>query len=281
MKQALAACLLSWSLLSLASVDDRHGANTAKPLKIVSLSLCIDQVLLMLVEKQRIAAITHLAPDPTYSYHWRAAESLTIHNGLAEEIVPLKPDLVIGISNADVMATQMMRRLGLNVHSLPSPTNLREAEVFTRALGKLVGENERAEQLIQTMHRDIARAKALADKLPAQVAISYGPNGYTAGQNTLKNEILTAAGYRNLAAELGIKYYGNVSLEQLVWAKPDIIILDQDGTNQNSKAQSFTNHPVLNSLLGQDNIHRMPTSYWLCPGPIASKAILRLVEQRQ
>jgi iron complex transport system substrate-binding protein len=235
----------------------------------------------MLVDKERIASITYLSQDPAYSYMWKATQGLTIHHGSAEEIIPLNPDLIIGSEFSTDNTVQIMRHLGHEVTTIISPTTLDEAETFTRRLGDLVGEAERAEQIIQTMRSDIAKAKTLVAQLPEEVAISYGPNGFTAGRLTLKNEILEAAGYRNLAAEMGIEYFGNISLEQLIWSKPDTIIIDEDIPNQNSIAQSFTTHPVLKQLLGQRKLTRMPTNYWLCPGPIASKAILTLAEQRQ
>ncbi len=252
-----------------------------KPQRIVSLSLCTDQVLLKLVEKERIAAIAYLSTDPVYSYEWQLAQGVHTHNGLAESIVPLKPDLIIGSKYTTGNAVQMMSQLGYDATTLVSPTTLAEAETFTRKIGAAVGEPERAEQLIQSMREDIAKARAIVADKPELVAISYGPNGFTAGQLTLKNEILLAAGYRNLAADLGIKYYGNVSLEQLVWSNPDVVILDEDIPNQNSLAQSFTYHPVLKRLFKDRHTPSLPTSYWICPGPLASKAILALAEQRQ
>ncbi len=251
-----------------------------KPQRIVSLSLCTDQLLLMLVDKPRFAGLSYLATDPIYSYMWQAAQGIPSHSGLAEEIIPLQPDLIIGSKYATGNAVQMMRHLGHEVITVDSPTTLAEVETFTRRIGHIVGESERAEQLIQTMRDEILQAKSMVKDLPREVAVSYGPNGFTAGRLTLKNEILEAAGFRNLAAEIGIEHYGNISLEQLAWSKPDAIIIDEDIPNQNSRAQLSTTHPILQRILEGRNISSVPTNHWLCPGPLASKAILALAEQR-
>ena len=276
-------CAFVYAVLLLLPSDSSYAATISltKPQRIVSLSLCTDQILLKLVEKERIAAIAYLSTDPIYSYEWKAAQGIHTHAGLAETIVPLKPDLIIGSKYTTGNVVQMMSQLGYSTTTFPSPTTLAEAEEFTRQIGKVVGEPERAEQLIASMREDIAKAKAMVADKPVQLAISYGPNGFTAGKFTLKNEILAAAGYRNMAAELGIDYYGNVSLEQLIIAKPDVIIIDEDIPDQNSLAQSFVNHPVLKRLLNGRNIPSVPTNHWICPGPLASKAILALAEQRQ
>ncbi len=267
--------LLVSAFLSLA-------ANASdKPQRIVSLSLCTDQVLLMLVEKERFASITFLAANPVYSYMWREAAGISSHAGFAEEIIPLKPDLIIGSTFTTGNAIQMMRHLGYEVITVDSPSTLAEVETYTRSLGNAVGEPERAEQLIQAMHAEISQAKSMVEHLPRKLAISYGPNGFTAGKQTLKNEILEAAGFRNLAAEIGIEHYGNISLEQLAWSAPEVIIIDEDIPNQDSLAQNFTHHPILERILKGGHITGIPTNHWLCPGPLASKAILALAEQRR
>ncbi len=273
------AALLA-SFLLLAALGSQAESVT-KPQRIVSLSLCTDQVLLKLVDKERIAAIAFLSQDPIYSYEWQAAQDIHTHTGLAESIVPLKPDLIIGSKYTTGNAVQMMSQLGYETTTFSSPTTLAEAEDFVRKIGRIVGEPERAEELVLSMRADISKAKAMVENLPPQVAISYGPNGFTAGKFTLKNEIFNAAGFSNLAADLGIDYYGNISLEQLVISNPDVVVIDEDIPNQNSLAQNFVTHPVLKRLLGSSNLVSIPTNHWICPGPLASKAILALAEQRQ
>ena len=270
-----------WVMAALWLATLNSHADTSKPQRIVSLSLCTDQILLKLVEKDRIAAIAFLSQDPVYSYEWKTAQGLPTHTGLAESIVPLKPDLIIGSKYTTGNTVQMMAQLGYQTTTFPSPKTLVEAEEFTRAIGKIVGEPKRAEQLIRSMRAEIAEAKLMVANLPNQVAISYGPNGFTAGRLTLKNEIFNAAGYSNLAADLGIKHYGNISLEQLIISNPDVVVIDEDIPNQNSLAQNFVNHPVLKRLLDSSNLVTVPTNHWICPGPLASKAIMALAEQRQ
>lgn len=271
------ACL--WLSLSLWLGHAALADN--KPQRIVSLTACTDQMLLMLVEPERIAAVSDLAIDPLYSYYWQRAAGLAIHGGLAEQIIPLQPDLIIGSRFTNNNSVQILRQLGYSVQTFDSPTTLAQIEVYTRAIGRAVGEPQKAEAIIDDMYRNIASAKALVQELPEQLAVSYGPNGFTAGTHTLKHTILRGAGYRNLASELGIDYYGNISLEQLVWSNPDAIIIDEDIPDQNSLAQDFVKHPVLSRLLGERAFTSVPTNEWLCPGPLAGQAMLSLAEQRQ
>jgi len=276
--------LISKSLFFIALItliSNNSLSAEEKPQRIVSLSLCTDQVLLMLVEPDRIASVSHLAADPVYSYMAAYAEGIQVHNGLAEEIIPLNPDVIIASKYTTGNTVEMLKQLGHTVITFPSPTTLAEVEIFTRDIGQAVGEPEKANSLIQTMHQEIQAAQALVKHLPKEKAISYAPNGFTAGTYTLKTEILKKAGYSNLSSELGIDYYGNISIESLIINKPDVVIIDEDLPNQDSLAQRFTNHPALQRMLGEKGPTRMPTNHWLCPGPLASKAIMKLAESRQ
>lgn len=280
MKQRL-ACLLLFLWPCLWHSANALAVTEGKPQRIVSLTTCTDQMLLMLVGHERIAALSNLSTDPLYSYHWQQAQGLTTHSGLAEQIIPLQPDLIIGSRFTSGNSVQILQQLGYQVKTFDSPTTLQEAADYTRAIAQIVGEPDKAEDIIDAMRSDITRAKNLVADQPQQLAISYGPNGFTAGTHTLKHEILAAAGYRNLASELGIDYYGNVSLEQLIWSNPDAIIIDEDIPDQNSLAQSFVKHPVLDKLMRDRTLPSVPTNQWICPGPLAAKAILTLAEQRQ
>jgi iron complex transport system substrate-binding protein len=279
------AILFSGLLLGNLSMIARAEAPSSvqpanKPQRIVSLSLCTDQVLLMLVEPERIASVSNLASDPVYSYMWQQAQGLRQHSGLAEEIVPLKPDLIIGSIYSRGNTHQMLNQLGMPVSQFSSPVTLSEVETFTRSIAEAVGETERAERVIKQMHAEIAKAQALIKDLDAEVAISYGPNGFTAGKKTLKNEVFELAGYQNLAANLGIEYYGNLSVEQLLAAKPDVIVIDEAIPNQDSLAQAYVNHPVLQRLFKGKKMPSVATKYWICPGPSVSQAVLSLAQQR-
>lgn len=275
MNIALARILL-WCVISTCSIS----AVAGKPQRIVSLSLCTDQLLLMLVDKQRIAALSRLAIDPLYSHLWESASGLTTHDNLAEQIVPLNPDLILATPFGNSNTKHMLKRLGHTIYTVQTPENLTDVENITRRLGQVLHEPERAEGVIRSMYDKVSTAQQLIIDKPKHLAISYGPNGYTAGKHTMKNEILELAGYRNLAAELGISYFGNVSLETLILSNPDAVIFDENIPNQHSLAQRSVNHPALQQLLATKQHSGLATPYWICPGPIAGEAVLKLAEQR-
>lgn len=253
-------------------------AAAAKPQRIASLNLCTDQVLLMLVKPERVVSVTNLAAERAYSYTWREAARLHHNTGLAEQVIPLHPDLILASPYSPGSAVKLLRDLKFPVKVVAVPHSLNQVEAFVRRLGELVGEPQRAQHIIETMRQKIARARRLRSHRRWETALIYAPNGHTAGAHTLKNDILQAAGFRNLAAQLGIDHYGNLSVEQVLYAHPDLVIIDDSTRNQNSLAQRYTRNPALKQALGKRHLVSIKTNRWLCAGPMAADAILTLAQ---
>lgn len=273
--QLTRACL--YTILWTIVFGAHASANPSSPQHIASLNLCTDQVLLMLLPPQRIASVTYLAADRAYSYMWRQAQDLPHNSGLAEQLVPLQPDLVIAASSSPGSAVHLMKDLGFRVATVTIPSNLQEVESFVTRLGELVGEPQRAAAINSAMREKIQQAQQLRHRGSAPLsALVYAPNGHTAGRHTLKNDILQHAGFANLAADLGIDHYGNLSVEQVLMAQPDVVIIDDSTQNQNSLAQRYTTHPALQRALESSHRLAIDSNLWLCAGPMAADAVLQL-----
>ena len=80
------------AVLLLASVV---GASNAAPKRVVSLNLCADELVLRLAPPDTVKSVTWLARDPTLSNVSALAHEVPVNRGLAEDVVPLAPDLVI------------------------------------------------------------------------------------------------------------------------------------------------------------------------------------------
>lgn len=245
----------------------------AKPTRIASLNLCTDQVLLMLVEPHRIASVTHLAAQKSYSSTWQLAQGIPPNRGLAEQVIHLNPDLILASPYTPGSAVLLLKDLGFPIEVVTIPNSLADIEAFVNKMGELVGETKRATILNEQLQQSIAQAAATITETDQPRALVYAPNGHTAGVNTLKNDILEASGYGNLAADLGIENYGNLSIEQLLFSKPDTVIIDDSTFDQNSLAQKITNHPALRRAFSNTQMVAIESNQWLCAGPMAALAI--------
>lgn len=264
--------------LALALIICAQQSIAEKPQRIASLNLCTDQVLLMLVAKHRVVSVTHLAAQPEYSYTWQQAQGIHQNTGMAEQVIPLQPDLILASPYSPGSAVNLLSDLDFPIQVIDVPLSLGDVETFVRNMGELVQEPQQAELIIQKMQSTISQAQQPGNKSRQPSAIIYAPNGHTAGNNTLKHDVLKQAGFRNLAAELGIEHYGNLSIEQLLYSRPDWVIIDDSTKNQDSLAQRFTTHPALQKALGNSQIIAIDTNQWLCAGPMAAHAIKKLAD---
>lgn len=275
MTHRLLPCLLL--ALSLFAVQGR----AAVPQRIASLNLCTDQLLLMLVPRSRIVSVTDWAVRPDSSYMAAAARGLPLNHGLAETVLPLHPDLILAGEYSDPTMVHLLRRLGYRVEVLRVPHTLAQARDYILHFGALVGEPERAEALADRMD---TRLRNIAAQLHGErhgLAAVYAPNGMTAGRGAVLSEIVERAGWRNLGSEMGITGYGGLSLEQLLVAQPQLLVLDVTVDSRGgSIASSYLQHPALAALARKAQVVTMPPRLSECVGPMTVDAIELLVAQR-
>lgn len=252
----------------------------SQPQRIVSIGQCTDQLLLMMVERERIASVTYSAINPEESYMAAAVSDIPLNHSGVEEIIALKPDLVVGSPFASQDTARLLAELGYRVEMSTPPRTLQGLRESILQFGVWTGAEARARDIVNTMDRRLADIHKAYGHKPQRSIMVYSPNGYTIGRDTLEDEIFRAAGYRNLSAEMGISGFQTISLEQLVAAQPDFIQIDNYIYNQNSLASSYINHPVLKIMLPDERRLYIPTIWRDCAGPMAVDAIEYLARHR-
>src|SRR5690349_13116767 len=71
------------------------GLAAAKPQRILSMNQCTDLLVLQLVPKDRVAAVTYLAKDGSKSLFPGAADGVAVNYGTPEDIIKFRPDLIL------------------------------------------------------------------------------------------------------------------------------------------------------------------------------------------
>ncbi len=248
----------------------------ATPQRIASLNLCTDLLLLELVPPERIVSLTYWAADPDLSWRADRVGDIPLNHSLAEEIVPTQPDLVLAGQFSDMQVVALLRRLGYRVEVMEVPLTLAGMREHLLEFGELVGVQEDAAALADDIDRRLAAVAAGNRRGPKPLAAVYGPQGVSPGQDTLMNDLLQLAGYRNLAAEQGIVSYGSLSLESLVMAEPDVLVLDDLTRNRDSVAHLALQHPVLARRFDPQQVISLPPNLTACVGPTVAEAAERL-----
>lgn len=251
-------------------------ADTARPQRIVSINLCADELLLRLADRERIASVTRWARDAGDSNVAALAAGLPANHGLAEEVMALRPDIVLAGVYGPQNTIGILRRLGVNVVQFDVPNSLDDVRSEIRRLAAAIGEQARGETLIGEID---ARFAALAPQAhaPPLRAVVLRPNGITAGRGSLVEDIMRRAGLQNLAAELDTGNYLQIPLEAVALQGADVVIVDGESDGPPSLATETLNHPIVAALGRRVRIVSMPAKLWTCGGPNLVDAAQRLI----
>jgi iron complex transport system substrate-binding protein len=269
----LAACVAVVAVALAQPAPQGPVGARGKPSRIVSLNLCVDQLLLMVADPANVASVTWLAIDPASSVlAQQAARVPLINRGFAEEILPLQPDLVLAGQFTTPFTVQVLRRVGFNVEVLRSPATLDELRAQVRLVGDLVQERARAEEVVAELDARLAAA-APAPGARAPRAAVFQPGGFTAGPGSFEHELLRAAGLANVAIERGIQFYGYLSLEDVLLLQPEMIVSPAYVPGRPSIGEQVLAHPVLRKAGATQRVVEVPSNVWNCPGPMNAAAV--------
>lgn len=250
-----------------------------KPRRIVSINLCTDQLAMLLVAPERIVSLSFLAADPASSAMAAAAGRFRLNHGLAEEVLTQNPDIVLAGPHAARPAVDLLRRLGHRVFELPLGESLDDVPRHLRAVAQALGEDQRGEALIA----DFQSRLAAISRPPAGVrplAALYAPNGITSGARSLPQAVMAAAGFDNLADRRAITGVGRVSLEDIVAARPDALIIGRLSVEHPSLAAQSLDHPALAAAVPGNAVIAVPHHVWACAIPQIADAVAALAGLR-
>ncbi len=253
------------------------AADAEGPKRIASLGVCADQFILGLVTPDRIAALSPYAADPALSLFRDRARGLPVTRGSAEELIALKPDLVVANRWGQSKTLTVVERLGIPVLRLTLPTTFAEVMAETRRVAKAFGVPERGERLIAAAQARIAAVRAAAQPGRPK-AVYIMPGGYTAGRESFVDTVFTNAGADNIAATLGKTGWTGLPLEELVRADPDVLVFGFFRPGKHSLATRYRRHGLLTHLAAEKSVIDMPDRFWICGGWFLHEAVSHLAK---
>jgi iron complex transport system substrate-binding protein len=265
------------ALLLLSCSHALSASETPKPQSIVSINLCFDALLLKLVEPERINSLYYLSANPQFSPVAEQAKRFYLNRGLAEDIVPRNPDLILAGEYTSLELSVLLKQLGLRVELLSLPRTLDEVASHIRQFGQLTDTVFAAEKMAQEFEHSLVALDEMKKKSPPVPAYWYSSNGVVVGDDTLENELMMRAGFYNLALDKNIVGFKQLDLEELILSHPKVLIVESSDVQAFSLAQEYVQHPALRNHL---QMVRLPTSL-SCIAPVAAEAIGNLIQQRK
>jgi len=256
-----------------------HRPPLPVPRRIVSLNSCLDAMLAHLADRGQIAALSHYAREPHGSTVAAQAKTLPFTWESAEEVIALRPDLILASQHSALATRNALKRLHVPVQRFKVPKSVDESLAQVRELAGLIGHADRGEALVARIEAAIAAATP-APGARRLSALIYQPNGFAAGPGVLVDEMMSHAGFDNVARRYGLKTWGNVGLERLLADPPQVLLVGEPAPGARSWADRVMTHPALKSIAGRMRQVRLPEKLLYCGGPVLIETAAAMARAR-
>lgn len=263
------------ALASLGAAPPPPAA--APPKRIVSLNMCADQLIVALADRDQIVALTEWARDRQLSSVADRAQTLPFTHRSAEEVMALRPDLIVGAPSHTRMALAPLKTQGVRMVALPREEGVGGIEESIATIARAVGHPDRGAALIARLRRDLARIGPPPGR--GRVAAYYQRQGYLTGTGTLVDDMMRRVGLENLAARLGRSALSKLSIEEMALARPDFLIMDSGTRIVADRGTAMLHHPVIEAAVPLARRLRIPQALIVCGGPSYPRAVALLAAQ--
>jgi iron complex transport system substrate-binding protein len=222
-------------------------AESSGPQRVMSLSMCTDDLLLDLLPPERITSVTYYARDPSISYVWPQAAKVAINSGTVEEVLAEKPDLVLAGTFTTPATRSLLKKFHMPLIEVAPAVDFDQIRAVTRRVAHALEREAVGEALIAKMDSTL---RQLAVTRPSRIirVAAWGEAGSAPGKGTLFDAILTAAGAVNVAAAGDAGPYLSFGMEQLIMAHPDVIAYASNTTDTPGLNADMAQHPLILKL---------------------------------
>jgi iron complex transport system substrate-binding protein len=239
-------------------IDDmgRQVEINEAPERIVSHVPSITEILFALDVNEKVVGVSDYCDFPEEA---KLKPSVgNYFNPSIENIVSLEPDLVL--TDGHIESIKRLDDLGI-VYMVIEPKDIDGIFRDIELLGKVIGVEERAGELVEEMRADISLVLDRVENSPT-VRVFYVidatdlSNPWTAGPGSFVDSFICMAGGENIAAEAPAPWV-QFSIEEVINLDPEIIILTTRHGTLFTSPEQLKKHPAWRetTAVKQDRIH--------------------------
>ena len=270
-----AGVLLALLLGACSPVQAGRAPASSLP-RIVSLNPCTDAILAEVADPGQILAISAWSHDPaSSSMDLAQARRFRATNGTVEEVLALRPDLIVGGTFTPPATRSAYARLGLRLEEVGIAATVEDSLAQVRHLAALAGHPERGEALVARIMQALAKSAPPQGARPVQTVL-WEPGGIVPGDNTLVADVMRRAGLANFTAGRGMRQADYLPLERLLADPPELVLT---AGNPRAEENRLLGHPAL-ARLKQTRREAVDPSLLYCGGPTIIRAATRFAEVR-
>lgn len=248
------------------------------PRRVVSINLCTDQLLLALADPGQIAALGRWARNREMSFLAVEAMRHRVVRGTAEEVLRLKPDLVLAGSFSGGATRAILQARGIRVVTFTPPLTIAQARAEIVRAAAVLGHPDRGAAVLANIDSSLGGARP--EPARPLTALALQRRGYVSGSDTLLSDVMAEVGFTNAAAGLGVRSIEHASLEAIAKARPDVLVVEELDRAAADQASALLGHPVLARLVPANRMVAVPVAEMTCAGPALPALIHRLSRER-
>lgn len=270
----------AWAALALgalAACAPAASAPVAGPRpRIVSLNPCADAILADVADPSQMLAISHYSKDPrSTSMGLAAARPYLATGGTVEEVLALRPDVVVAGTFLTPPARSAFERMGIRVVTYGIDHDVPGSIAQIRMLANMSGHQARGEALVQRIAVALARARPPAGARPISTVV-WQSGGIVPGRDALVSDLMARTGFASHSAARGLGQADYLPLEEMLADPPELILAA--GMPGEGESRMLA-HPAL-AALNQTRRALLDPSLLYCGGPTIIRAVERLARVR-
>lgn len=225
-----------------------------------------------LADPEQILGLSPYGRDAARSWNAATAKAFPRLSGEAEDVLMLRPDIVVAGRFTKRATRELLKQKGLRVVEFDTARTIDDVKKQIIAMGALVGHADRATAAIERLDAAIARARAVASRKHYRV-LALSRRGWVAGGESLTTSLLSIAGLGNAARELGLRAGGFASLEAIVSLRPDFLLVSESSAFAEDEGRAFLLHPALEKFYPPSKRIVIPERLTVCGGPMLAEAL--------
>lgn len=262
-RAAAVLLLLSGCAMPPVPAEDRHPT-------IVSLNPCTDAILAEVAAPGQVLAISHYSHDPQASSMPQAhARRFPATGGTVEEVLALRPDVVVAGSFLPPATAAALARLGVQVETFGAAASVADSEAQVRRIAAIAGQPEAGEALVARIEQALDDTRAAGSPVPA---LLWQEGGIVPGPQALVTQLMAHAGLASHSAARGLGQGAYLPLEEVL-ADPPALILT-------TGHERLLDHPALGHL-PRVRHEAIDPSLLYCGGPTIVRAVARFAALRR
>lgn len=215
----------------------------------ISMTLTGDEILLSLGLKNKMVGVCgKIVDNPEYSNIVGETRELPRVEGNLENILYLKPDIVIAGSWISKEKIEQLEKFNVKVLKYESPNNFTELKELLLYFGEELNATKQSEEKIKKLELTIKNVKEKSKKIKKKKKVLlYSEFGITFGKNTIFDEISKIGNFINIASISGINGMGSISEEKIVEYNPEVLLIltncqkNKNNFNKFLKNRAFRN----------------------------------------